>query len=746
MRKFLLLVMALACSVAASAYTYRVMINAENFPDANFRAYLQSMPWGANGYVDDPFTITVMDCSGRDISSLVGIEFFNMLKELDCSNNNLTELPDNENGTFGQTMGELQSLRCDGNAFKTLNLPDLRATVVNVSSCLELESLVLPGSKVSELYCYNNPKLKNLSLPCEGMAGALTRLNCSEGSLTWLDLSAFGKLEYLDCSDNDLTLLTVSDASPLSELRINRNNIKGKAMDTMIGSLPARPSPTQFRAMYNADGNVMTTAQVAASKAKKWVPMFSNGPSWVEYAGTKPVAPPYGTLEPYLIEVTGNTLSDFGNEGYHKMFDGDLMTQWRVVHPGDNWQTVSVEFMSKKPFIPTAYTFYTAKDTYSHPNRNPKQWTLYGKKELDDDWTVLSGAQGDWLGAANLADYKFPIDNHGECRFFRLEVNNVGDAEDGNFIMQLAEFDMEGLPGSGGTETDPSRFDINGDGNADVGDVNAVLAAILDADNSEAFDVNGDGNVDVGDVNAVLECILNGGIADNKVTVTVGDVSFKMVPVNGGLFLMGSTQGSAYNRSDEEPVHLVSLSDYWLGETEVTEGLWKAVMGSAPELSSAKGDNYPVEGAFMYEIDEFISRLNQMTGLTFALPTEAQWEFAARGGRLSRGYVYAGSDNIDDVAWYNSNSNSIPQTVGTRAPNELGLYDMSGNVYEWVEDWYAGYNGEDQVDPLCTEGSIPYRVTRSGSVGGTPKYSRISYRGVCQPESSNLILGLRLAM
>ena len=274
-------------------------------------------------------------------------------------------------------------------------------------------------------------------------------------------------------------------------------------------------------------------------------------------------------------------------------------------------------------------------------------------------------------------------------------------------------------------------------------------------------DVNQDGNVSIGDVTALIDYLLSGEWPDEPVvpedpvdqTFTVNGVTFKMVGVKCGTFMMGGTEEQGADvGSSELPVHQVtSTKNFCIGETEVTQALWVAVMGSNPSYygpTSGYGVNYqrPVEQVSWIDCQAFISRLNELTGKTFRLPTEAEWEFAARGGVMSQGYKYAGSNNLDEVAWYNSNSSSIPQSVATKAPNELGLYDMSGNVYEWVEDWYGPYPEEAQTDPMCTEGSIPYRVTRGGSVGGTPKYSRVSYRGVSMPDAGNLILGLRLAL
>ena len=178
----------------------------------------------------------------------------------------------------------------------------------------------------------------------------------------------------------------------------------------------------------------------------------------------------------------------------------------------------------------------------------------------------------------------------------------------------------------------------------------------------------------------------------------VEGVSFDMVEVRGGTFRMGATseQGSDAD-SDENPVHSVTLSGYYIGKTEVTQALWKAVMGSNP--SEFKGDNLPVEYVFWYDCQEFIRKLNALTGQDFRLPTEAEWEFACRGGNNSRGYKYSGSDCIDDVAWYVDNSGSKTHPVATKLPNELGIYDMSGNVDEWCNDWYGYYSRGAQTNP-----------------------------------------------
>ena len=228
-----------------------------------------------------------------------------------------------------------------------------------------------------------------------------------------------------------------------------------------------------------------------------------------------------------------------------------------------------------------------------------------------------------------------------------------------------------------------------------------------------------------------------------KETFTVRGVSFEMVRVDGGTFLMGATSelsSDAY--SDEKPVHSVTLSGYYIGKTEVTQALWKAVMGSNP--SSFKGDNLPVECVSWDDCQEFIRKLNSMTGQNFRLPTEAEWEFACRGGNNSHGYKYSGSNYIDNVAWYSDNSEET-HPVATKSPNELGIYDMSGNVFEWCNDWYGEYSSSAQTNPKGPySGSI--RMFRGGSWNFHAGNCRSSFRINDYPSFRSDDLGLRLAL
>lgn len=216
--------------------------------------------------------------------------------------------------------------------------------------------------------------------------------------------------------------------------------------------------------------------------------------------------------------------------------------------------------------------------------------------------------------------------------------------------------------------------------------------------------------------------------------ITVNQVTFEMVPVKGGSYNMGGDDDDA--DIFEGPVHLVNVSQFEIGRTPVTQALWEAVMGTNP--SQFKGHDLPVEMVSYDDCQEFLEKLNGLTGLAFRLPTEEEWEFAARGGNRSHGHRYGGNGDINSMAWYRDNSNQHTNPVGTKRPNELGIYDMIGNVDEWTSSkWREQYD-------------IPMETTayviRGGSWLDEAKSCRVSCRDLMSNDGCDYCIGLRLAL
>lgn len=229
---------------------------------------------------------------------------------------------------------------------------------------------------------------------------------------------------------------------------------------------------------------------------------------------------------------------------------------------------------------------------------------------------------------------------------------------------------------------------------------------------------------------------------EGKVSFTVKGVTFNMILVKGGTFDMGATAEQGTDaKADEKPVHSVTLSDYYIAETEVTQALYEVVIGSNP--ADSVGAELPVVLVEWGDADLFASKLSELTGRKFRLPTEAEWEYAARGGNKSKGYKYAGSNNLSDVAWYNDIEGGSHAVKG-KAPNELGIYDMSGNVDEYCADDYAPYSKDNQTNPKC-ELKDGGDVTVRGGFVSEASDCRVSRRGSSRGYVFGS-LGFRIAM
>ena len=240
--------------------------------------------------------------------------------------------------------------------------------------------------------------------------------------------------------------------------------------------------------------------------------------------------------------------------------------------------------------------------------------------------------------------------------------------------------------------------------------------------------------------------------AANKLDITVNGVTFSMVRVEGGTFMMGATSEQTGAFNSEKPAHQVTLSDYYIGQTEVTQALWEAVMGETPTSDDDQwwpevglGNNYPAYNISYNDVLSFISKLNSLTGRTFRMPTEAEWEYAARGGNKSKGYRYSGGNTLDNVGWYGHNSDKTNHPVAQKSANELGLYDMSGNVWEWCSDLYGDYSSSPQTNPKGSSTGSG-RVLRGGGMYEYATGCRVAFRYYNSPWIRHYNFGVRLAL
>ena len=397
--------------------------------------------------------------------------------------------------------------------------------------------------------------------------------------------------------------------------------------------------------------------------------------------------------------------------------------------------------------IPFAMNYYfgysNSAMTYMRDTSNDADWDQMMYDELAAGRPVIyMGSDG------NSAGHAFVLDGYRNTMFHI----NWGWGGSNDTYWQLSALTPNGNNYSTRQYAilglDRDYADVNGDNAIDISDLSNLIDLLLAGSPSGRIgDVNNDGMTDIADVSSMVDLLLSGAGQEDTggEAFTVGDVTFRMVKVDGGSFDMGATDEQADGAySNEFPVHHVTLSSYYIGKTEVTQGLWKAVMGTNP--SSVRGVELPVSNVSWNDCMTFITKLNAMTGKSFRLPTEAEWEFAARGGNKSQGYIYAGSDDIDAVAWYFDNAcYSYGRRVAQKLPNELGIYDMCGNNYEWCADFYGDYPAEAQTNPQGPATGTD-KVIRSGSWYTPADQCRNSSRVYGALNETGVHLGLRLAL
>ncbi len=336
------------------------------------------------------------------------------------------------------------------------------------------------------------------------------------------------------------------------------------------------------------------------------------------------------------------------------------------------------------------------------------------------------------------------------------KIQVVGITE-GNATIYVNSADGYAFSDSCLVEVYTERGDVNCDGFVNISDGTVLIDILLGGDvnhSEDNADCNSDGKITISDLTALIDALLGGAPLPEKnyEVINVNGVSFKMMKVQGGTFTMGATpeQGTEEPWNDEWPTHEVTVSSFCIGQTEVTQELWQAVMGNNPSYFT--GDpKRPVEMVSWDECQQFITTLNQLTGMNFRMPTEAEWEYAARGGNRSEGYKYAGSNDINETAWWDDNAGdgvgeSSPDygthPVALKKANELGLYDMSGNVWEWCQDWYGPYSQEAQINPTGPETGTEH-LYRGGSWINYARNCRVSCRFHWVTNGVNYV-GLRL--
>ena len=674
--------------------------------------------------------MTTLNCYGNQLTSLSSLP--STIRTLDCHTNKLTSL--------GTLPSVLVTLNCSYNQLASLPSVPSTIEVIYAYSNKFTSLTIINRSSLRTLDVHNNTALT--SLTCYGNVltyldasgcSAMTSLACPSNKLT--DLGTLPTaLTYLDCSKNQLTSLSTLP-STLKQLYCHNNQLT---------ALPTLPSAIQGVWAYNnkfttltVNGkSALTALDVSINPNLTTLECYSNALTELSVEN----CPAMTSLDCHSNKVTSLNLAASSNLKTLRCYRNELTS-------------LGVSGKTKLELINCSYNKLTSLNV---SNCNSLSSIQFNNNQISGN------------GMTTLVNSLRTIPDGSVAYIY---IYNEGDSDEGNAITddQLATvFDKNWIPYKYTNhweqiekpEPTPTYNvgDVNGDGKVNGDDLNTLINILLGKDTNDyngRDNVDGEGGVDGNDLNMLINILLGKVVIPEPLTeetFTVNGVSFKMMPVEGGTFTMGATDEQGSDAlSYENPTHQVTLSNFSIGQTEVTQALWQAVMGSNP--SRFTGDlQRPMENVSWDDCQQFIIKLNQLTGKNFRLPTEAEWEYAARGGKKSRGYKYSGSNTVGDVAWYWENIPSQSsgtagygtQTVATKAPNELGLYDMSGNVWEWCQDWYGSYSAEAQTNPTGpTSGSG--RVCRGGSWYDFAKECRVSRRNYLNPSLSDVNLGLRLA-
>ncbi|MDO5496911.1 MAG: formylglycine-generating enzyme family protein [Alistipes sp.] len=418
-----------------------------------------------------------------------------------------------------------------------------------------------------------------------------------------------------------------------------------------------------------------------------------------------------------------------------QFFDKVKVVVWEIL---DNNNDVTV----------SAPTRYEIRNSIESAFVNSRQYEAF-EVDIDDVKSKLSakGMNSSPINIAKILGQQYSVDY---VVFTRVGIKEHAASHD-NFIVNLASqfFSTTTLKNERMAEVD-MRSDIKEIPGACAKLVAALLNEVPNGQSSATSQSRQSGQTSY-----QLSQTSYTAQQANSFIETANGLNMKMIFVEGGTFTMGASSGDRDAGSGERPAHQVTLDSYYIAEFEVTQSQWEKVMGTTVYQQRDKvkssysmagvGDNYPMYYVSYEEARMFCEELSLLTGKTYLLPTEAQWEFAAKGGNKGKNSdnKYSGSCSVDAVAWYTSNSNSTSHSVGQKRANQLGIYDMSGNVWEWCSDWYGSYSSGSQTNPMGPSGG-QYRVLRGGSWDFDARYCRVSYRGHNNPSSRDNFNGFRV--